>query len=118
MTSQRLLAYKGLKRSLMRIGESRLDAETVELLRDMGEGLLLMRAGALDDAEEIETNAALALSLLVGTGHLTDPEADALWQRLSDCGPNGRVGSARRRAMSNTGLSWLGPDARSHSPSF
>jgi hypothetical protein len=117
MTSQRLIAYKSLKRSLGRIGERRLDSETVELLRDMGEGLLLTRAGALDDAEEIETSAALALSLLVGTGHLSDPEADALWQRTSECGPRGRSGSARRRAMSNTGISWPGPDARSHSPS-
>jgi hypothetical protein len=68
-------------------------------------------------AEELERSAALALSLLVGRGHLTDPEADALWQRMSDCGPNAHSGTARRPAMSNTGISWPGPDARSHSPS-
>jgi hypothetical protein len=118
MTSQRLLAYKSLRRSLGRVSETRLDAETTELLRDMGEGLLLARDGELEEAEELETNAALALSLLVGTGHLTDPEADALWHRMSDCGPLAGRGSARRPAMSNTGISWPGPDARSpsHSP--
>jgi hypothetical protein len=83
----------------------------------MGEGLLLAREGELEDADELETNAALALSLLVGTGHLTDPEADALWQRMSDCGPFGRSAATRRPAMSNTGVSWPGPDARSHSHS-
>ena len=118
MTSQRLSAYNDLKRALQRMADGRLDAETVELLRDMAEGLLLARDGELDEAEELETNAALALSLLVGTHHLSDTEADRLWQRMSGCGPFARQPSARRPAMSNTGISWPGPDARSpsHSP--
>ena len=117
MTSQRLLAYKSLKRSLARTGETGVNPDTVELLRDMGEGLLLSRDGEADEAEELERSFALALSLLVSSGHLTDPEADALWQRMSDCGPNGRPAAARRAAMSNTGVSWPAPDARSPSHS-
>jgi hypothetical protein len=116
MTSYRLLAYKSLKRSLHRLAEARVNPETAELLRDMAEGLLLTRDGELDQADELETSAALALSLLAGSGHLSDPEADALWQRMSDCGPSEGAADSRRRTMSNTGISWPVPDARSPSP--
>jgi len=117
MTAYRYLAYKRVQRSLARIGAARLNEETGELLRDMAEGLLLSREDELEEAEELETSAALALSLLVGTAHLTDAEADALWRSINACGPLPAADSARRPAMSNTGVSWPGLDERSHSPS-
>ena len=118
MTAYRYLAYKRIQRSLARIGDHRLNAETVELLRDMAEGLLLARDHEIDEAEELETSAALALSLLVGTSHLTDAEADSLWRGMNACGPLPADDCVPRAAMSsNTGISWPGPDARSASPS-
>ena len=117
MTAYRYLAYKRVQRSLARVAATRLNDETAELLRDMAEGLLLAREDEIEEAEELETSAALALSLLVGTAHLTDAEADALWRSMNACGPLPAADSARRPAMSNTGISWPGPDERSPSPS-
>ena len=93
MNTARYHSYRSVERQLASLEDVRLDAHTSELLRDMAEGLLLARDGVRDDADELRGSAAVALSMLVGGGRLTDAEADSLWTRIARCGPGGPVGS-------------------------
>jgi hypothetical protein len=82
MDYSRYLAYRSVERSLAHVP---LEAGERELLRDMAEGLLLARD--LDEAERLRSDAAMALSLLVGQRRCGDQLADVLWHAVSDCGP-------------------------------
>jgi hypothetical protein len=98
MNHERYLAYRSAARSLAQMP---LDHHERERLRDTAEGLLLTTDP--DDAEPLRSDAALALSLLVGQQRLDDLIADVLWQGISDCGP-----AASRRARRPRGLSFAG----------
>ena len=98
MNHERYLSYRSAARSLARMP---LDHHERERLRDTAEGLLL--TADPDDAEPLRSDAALALSLLVGQRRLDDLSADVLWRELSDCGPAESHTADRPRGLSFAG---------------
>jgi hypothetical protein len=98
MNHERYLAYRSTARSLARLP---LDDHERERLRDTAEGLLLTTEP--DDAEPLRSDAALALSLLVGQRRLDDLSADVLWHAISECGPAESRAAHRTRGLSFAG---------------
>jgi hypothetical protein len=84
MDAPRYFAYRDVQRKLAGAG---LDEHERERLRDIGEGLLLTRDPYSEEADSLRSDAALALSMLVGQKRLSDVEADVLWRTIADCGP-------------------------------
>ena len=102
MDHSRYLAYRSAMHSLERTPEWVLDEHERERLRDTAEGLLL--TSDADDAERLRSDAAVALSLLVGQRRGDDAWADALWREISDSGPRDPLGATRRaRALTFAG---------------
>jgi hypothetical protein len=102
MDHSRYLAYRSAMRSLERTPEWVLDEHERERLRDTAEGLLLTCDA--DDAERLRSDAAVALSLLVGQRRGDDAWADALWREIADSGPRDPRGATRRaRALTFAG---------------
>ena len=87
MTQDRYHSYKRVTAALAAPWASRLDSFEREVLRQIAEDLLLSRTHQLDEAEDARQNAAVALSLLVGSQRMTDEEADLLWLEIAGCGP-------------------------------
>ena len=102
MDHSRYLAYRSATRSLDRMAEWRLDHHERERIRDTAEALLLTTDA--EEAERLRRDAAVALSLLVGQRRCDDACADALWNEISDCGPDPPHGATRRsRALTFAG---------------
>src|SRR5205085_4488133 len=94
MDHSRYLAYRSVTRALERMPEWLVDDPVRERLRDIAEALLLTTDA--EEAENRRTDAAVALSLLVGQRLCDDAWADALWNEISDCGPRTETVAPRR----------------------
>ena len=92
MDHSRYLAYRSVTRALERMPEWLVDDPVRERLRDIAEALLLTTDA--EEAENRRTDAAVALSLLVGQRLCDDAWADALWNEISDCGPRIDLGAS------------------------
>jgi hypothetical protein len=84
VTSSRYQAYQRM-RQLLPVLDCQLDRE-LEVLRQTGEDLLLMRPGEERLGGDASNRAADVLGTLVGTGRLSQAQAELLLDALAGCG--------------------------------
>jgi hypothetical protein len=88
VTARRYTAYRRVRTKLgVLCTEVELCPEERLLFDDCAEGLLLARQGEDEEVKSLRLKAAVGLSLLVGSGRITDAEADALYEQITYCGP-------------------------------
>lgn len=86
MTQSRYQAYQRLCQLLPVLASSRVADGELEVLRQAGEDLLLMRRGEEHLAIDSVTRAADVLGTLVGSGELDQAQAELLLDLLAGCG--------------------------------
>jgi hypothetical protein len=86
MTSSRYEAYRRLCQLLPALASAHVAERELEVLRQAGEDLLLMRRGEEHVAVDSVTQAADVLGMLVGTGELDQAQAELLLDLLAGCG--------------------------------
>lgn len=87
MTNRRYLSYK---RALALLSASEFGApetDDIAILRGQAQDLLLTRDADVDEADDLEHHAAIALSRLVADGAITGAVAFELWRHIKGCGP-------------------------------
>jgi hypothetical protein len=88
VTARRYTAYRRVRTKLGVLAtEVDLCREERLLFDDCAEGLLLARGDDDEEVRSLRLKAAVGLSLLVGSGRITDVEADEIYQQITYCGP-------------------------------
>jgi hypothetical protein len=85
VTSSRYQAYQRM-RQLLPVLDCQLGDGELEVLRQTGEDLLLMRPGEERLGGDAVNRAADVLGTLVGTGRLSQAQAELLLDALAGCG--------------------------------
>jgi hypothetical protein len=96
MTSARYRAYKRALTAVHDLDEGILSETESDLLRDMAEGLLLIRDGEDDEHERLLDSASMLLSMMFGAQRMTAAQSERLWAMLAACGPQPLSPLARR----------------------
>src|ERR671919_1850088 len=96
MTSARYRAYKRALTAVHDLDEGILSETESDLLRDMAEGLLLIRDGEGDEHERLLDSASMLLSMMFGAQRMTAAQSERLWAMLAACGPQPLSPLARR----------------------
>ena len=86
MTEARYQAYRRLRQLLPALASSHVAAEQLEVLRQAGEDLLLMRPGQERLGADAANRAADVLGRLVGSGGIDQAQAELLLDLLAGCG--------------------------------
>jgi hypothetical protein len=86
VTRSRYQAYQRLCQLLPALASSGVAEGELEVLRQAGEDLLLMRPGEERIGADAASRAAEALGELVGTGGLDQAQAELLLDALAGCG--------------------------------
>ncbi len=88
MTNRRFRSYK---RALALLSASEFgspdNTDEIAILREQAQDLLLTRDADVDEADDLEHHAAIALSRLVADGAITGAVAFELWRHIKACGP-------------------------------
>jgi hypothetical protein len=88
VTLRRHTAYRRVRAKLGVLAtDVQLCVEERLLFDDCAEGLLLARAGEDEEVRSLRLKAAIGLSLLVGSGRVSDAQADELYEQITNCGP-------------------------------
>lgn len=96
MTAARYRAYKRALLAVEDLADGILSDEESEMLRDMAEGLLLIRAGEEPERERLLDSASMLLSMMFGAQRMTAAQSERLWAMLAACGPQPLAPLARR----------------------
>jgi hypothetical protein len=96
MNAARYRAYKRALIAVDDLGEGILNPDEAELLRDMAEGLLLVRPGEEGERERLLDSASMLLSMLFGGQRMTAAQGERLWAMLAACGPQSLTPLPRR----------------------
>lgn len=96
MNAGRYRAYKRAVAAVEDLDDGILSLGEAELLRDMAEGLLLIRPGEEEERERLLENASMLLSLMFGSQRMTASQSERLWAMLAACGPQPLTPLARR----------------------
>lgn len=96
MTAARYRAYKRALLAVEDLGDGILSEAESDMLRDMAEGLLLIRAGEEPERERLLDSASMLLSMMFGAQRMTAAQSERLWAMLAACGPQPLAPLARR----------------------
>ena len=95
VNGRRHTAYRRVRSKLgVLSSETQLCLEERLLFDDCAEGVLLARPGEEDEVRALRLKAAIGLSLLVGSGRISDAAADELYEQITYCGPVQEYGAA------------------------